>query len=1349
MAYIKSHSEYVVKKKHQDIAEGTVYERDLTTVGGLVETFDGSNVVYRSGNFILTNSKSEGFGVSRRKDSFKPNDYGGEIWNLGTLSSMGDIAKQQDVRDTKWKRDVYDMRSFAYYGSAHELVRCSFDEIARTYPGEIYVPSDSTPRGVYSYTKADGSAFEQDLPDAIYSRKAYNPYLIDMLSSGTPDEAALGSFCNGGYLLYDVVVGDDVYPVNAWEAENRYWYGNGTGSPAVLYSDGGRYTWGEIVTMGLSKDCFLPGDECGIVSVGYSMNGLSRSVEFKCFMGMDNSVEYYASTRTPEMHIRPKERFLISFFNGLCAFSNALLDEPVENGYRSVFEFLDDTEIGIVKRKRSFVFPFSEGGYNLDCFGWRFSDYSSALLSVAEKYDEVYTDNICRKMVHEPISNFDWSRAKFIYGSDSEELKKDGLRITRLLRVYGRFFDERKYEIESIADSNTVRFSDRGTASDDYVSMLLESDGWRITNVSTKSLKEYVDFDGERRYRKVSESDPNAFDDTFEGALQPEGEFSEADNSWYGDDGKGRVLNREFSDDSDYTYVPYSKTYLTHPEGCFVDRCCNVIENVSGTTHLDSEYEYIDAYGQRMNICDGKVRINGTDFRAVDGKVSVTLDGVHYETFPVKTGSVSLSLIKGYSSAKEYGSGDINAEFRKRLKLCSRHILRKKGTEEGVESLMSLLGFRSKRWYDALPEESRENQSYEYSLKEYTCLTKPFRDNYLPQNRKTVLERLNGYKNVRYDLSDPYDGLMAKGYNVYADRRTITMDRFNADGDENRIAYRLVFPNYVMGKKYDGGAYYQMYGGWKKSEPYRFDSMNRVITPPVYNGCVYDTYSRTWRHVKNVDDMRSLIDMEYVSASDGMVCYVEDVSTPYMVVGGRLFEIKSESVKSGDTLVECSYINLYSNGFGLSIGDYDFAGSVVVSSVSGRCDDECGDTESPEYMKMMRRRYDFNGVPKTVKCYLYTIEDISGQGESGGGGQPDRSGEIVSAYVKKPFHYVPGMDLDGINPTVDVFNSDTCCAGSWLYQYDERYGSKYFVLYSREWCNALGELGWQMVPEGAFIEMEKENEDTLTEGNNPHSDSEGYDCGKGYIDRMARLFGYSLEHTENLQNQEYSPDELAERVSWYGFVNLSGNGCPSDYVRNEDTKVHCFADLYTCNGWRSGNTGNVMSYDRFRIPLPEQAEYDSHSGCNVMDSANTAMYGYGYLMDNVDRVHHQYGSGLQDPYVVPSSAITAESETGYVTGGTMPDRTATGSGHNAYQEPTGSVPFSAYCTDRIVNTKVLEATFYLDASHFGNDEYGKGFLEQVKFLEDCVIPYMEQVIPSTSIFCIRYKIRNPETNFKN
>ena len=54
MPFIKSHSNYVLKKRHQDVYDGTIFERDITTIGGIGTFPMGQVPVYRSSNFIIT-----------------------------------------------------------------------------------------------------------------------------------------------------------------------------------------------------------------------------------------------------------------------------------------------------------------------------------------------------------------------------------------------------------------------------------------------------------------------------------------------------------------------------------------------------------------------------------------------------------------------------------------------------------------------------------------------------------------------------------------------------------------------------------------------------------------------------------------------------------------------------------------------------------------------------------------------------------------------------------------------------------------------------------------------------------------------------------------------------------------------------------------------------------------------------------------------------------------------------------------------------------------------------------------------------------------------------------------------
>ena len=52
MGLIKSYGNYVIQKKHQLVNDGTIFERDYSTIGGIGDNFNSSQKVYQQGTFI-------------------------------------------------------------------------------------------------------------------------------------------------------------------------------------------------------------------------------------------------------------------------------------------------------------------------------------------------------------------------------------------------------------------------------------------------------------------------------------------------------------------------------------------------------------------------------------------------------------------------------------------------------------------------------------------------------------------------------------------------------------------------------------------------------------------------------------------------------------------------------------------------------------------------------------------------------------------------------------------------------------------------------------------------------------------------------------------------------------------------------------------------------------------------------------------------------------------------------------------------------------------------------------------------------------------------------------------------
>ena len=141
MDFIKSHSNYVLKKKHQTISDGTIWERDITTIGGVNQFSPGQIPIYKSNNFIITVRNDGKVANQYNQTKWKENESG-NTWTLETISGM--TSEFEDQNDVKiiLKQDYYDFCDFAYYGSLTEMCRASINDVLKRFPGEMYVTEE-------------------------------------------------------------------------------------------------------------------------------------------------------------------------------------------------------------------------------------------------------------------------------------------------------------------------------------------------------------------------------------------------------------------------------------------------------------------------------------------------------------------------------------------------------------------------------------------------------------------------------------------------------------------------------------------------------------------------------------------------------------------------------------------------------------------------------------------------------------------------------------------------------------------------------------------------------------------------------------------------------------------------------------------------------------------------------------------------------------------------------------------------------------------------------------------------------------------------------------------------------
>lgn len=447
MAYIKSHSNYVIKEKHQLTNDGTIFERDIATVGGLNRFATDQVPIYQNGNFIITVNNE----LSQTKDynSGKWEKNGDqEVWTLSNIEKTSKNEKSEDTNKIVFKRDFYDLADFAYYGSCSELIRASITDIINKFPGELYAISE----GVNVYYD-DGDETKKMGEQYGFEYLVDNPFGIDL---------------NTMYINKNEI-----------DNELRY-FGNDLYENFVLIDKNGNET--EINNFSVTAN-----SRCVDVGMMVARIEINHSYFLGSFMGDGNKIVYLTNKNGLGYHIRPKKEFYDKFFNNLDEFQKVLLNRESKPKYTAIFEILKEGSFGYESTFKKFTFPVTYGGYNLAINDRMFSAYIDELSSIASFYDEVFCDNLYRNMTHESIKNFDWSYTREYENGDEDEYVLGGSKVQKLLRLIGREFDEIKVYIDNI-NNNSLSYDNKNNLADYFLTDILSNDGWEVNNIYPLSI---------------------------------------------------------------------------------------------------------------------------------------------------------------------------------------------------------------------------------------------------------------------------------------------------------------------------------------------------------------------------------------------------------------------------------------------------------------------------------------------------------------------------------------------------------------------------------------------------------------------------------------------------------------------------------------------------------------------------------------------------------------------------------------------------------------------------------------------------------------------------------------------
>lgn len=1455
--YIKSYSNYVLKTKHQSTNDGTIYERDITTIGGRDQFAKGQVPIYRSGNFVITTNNDYADYKKISDRDWHRNDEG-EIWTINTLKNYEKDEKSSYDKKIVIKKDYYDLRDFAYYGSCAELMRTSVENILKHYPGELYIPYEvlyvkkngddsdvqytkeaakyawgengyeckkSGIKGYYtSHSKTppggltieEQEAIEQGKPytrmfeyvtnsrgDALEKRSLSlidNPFEINMHDTHIPDGAdPLKYFAENGISNYvgylrDIDESSDGCGVNDnWQIDKEHEYSlsikdiiyDGIGEKVTIndvFSVVGKFcsenpseqtcdtefsvnvTSHEIIeTTKEDVYCIEPGKYIGKftlcfnkIDYGFKTTpGLQRddegnpkemccdgeinvlgsdysgevedisstrdkkecSYELKIymFMGDDYKVKYlvddvevggnikvtYDNTEDDcadnsatvntdlsgafaeknfRARIRPKSSIIEEYFNNLSSFEKVLLNRHSDTLYTAYFELIGENDYGFYTYIDGFTFPTTYGGYNLGSTNQAFTEYVNSLSKIGEYYDSMFTDNLWRSMTHESIKNFDWTYTRHYTPGEEEPFIEGGTRIQKIIRVYGREFDDIKTYIEAIDDSNTVTYDNINNLPDYFFTDKLEDYGWDVKLVYPLVLSEFVN---------NHTTTPIDINNMFPKKYDEEGnEISTADaeklNYFYDSDAENknridirRVFNQDFSE---IKVKPYS---------------CSNITTIKRTNYSVTHPE--------VQVTKTEIEFNDPKLEevCVEGGSNVTIKTSEETGEDVSKGyhNDCGELIRIYCNENEYSSADVNNEFLKRLILNSKDLWKHKGTVDGMEMLLSLFGLKSKKrilndekYFVTKQTEMDENDIpknnfdvnvdkiegcddnmeftinveansnnclsltslgkeyykkysdklydlYDYDIKEYTLFTTGIIDEWDASKNMYNYDWINSTKLISYNNNDyePYQGLP-----VY----------YKEEEKENGVKERRLFPHFNSYDYYDGNPYYQMNGGWMQKKPFMFDTKNNIVVEK--DELDNKLFTETIKNIKSVGTLKELLSNHTLAEKKGDICQVDDLSGRYAIIDGYVYDILTEN-DSTDAF-DFIYATIENNS--LSVGNAFFSDYVIISN---------------PYEPNGKQRIDltdeyFNNTK--IKVYIlkendqYTI-DVHSKESS------------ISTFTV----FENGKYMEGDNYT------------------------NYFIINDVDYYNELSVFGWRQLRNDEYEYYRMNTISDYREGNNPHTGHMHYDNGHEYLTYFQSIFKYTYEKDlfDYRQYDENDIDKL-EDIETVGFKNLiDDDKCVVNYdsFLREDSKCHYFGTMISL----ANREGITCFNKRFDSDLENESNY------SVMDvTRKSLIYDYDENGDNMNPELRNLRYGNVYGFLGEKGTYN-------------------------YSEMDRKV------TDQIVNTKRMDIDFYIK----NKNEYSKEWLEEVKYIDSVILPYLSQMIPSGVIWRVNYITRNSET----
>lgn len=513
--YQKITSTYIARTHHQNFINGTIWERNWVTIGERHRLEPGKRSVYGNYNFLFTDNTNRTYR--------KRQNCGRWVAHL-MYGDVADATPQVNESTVSWESD--DIRSYAYYGSALELVEKSVVNIINEFPGNISVSNDllMLPNEYGGLTPTD-----------MYWLS--NPFDIDLYHEDIdhfPSTANIMRFMSLSWQNYELITLDDngnivsrnniaSYTINKtdenlvdYHDENWdyilydgtfYKWNDETGEyEPIVFNDCDNYfvrcdeyiryldryyEWdvqrGEYIEVNIHEVCPRDYENLYIIDIETDNTSSSGTPNTSSSSGTSYGVTLYGyrvgkeilfATRDRNFIIQPLNDVIEDYFDGLTGFEKQLLTRKTNPLYRNNFVTPVETESGFIMQKQKYIWP--SNGYCIDVSSPAYTIYLTSLIEMARNMDNFNSNNIIERMTHESIKNFDWSYRRVYDDGDEIDNIEGGQRMEDILLIYGRIYDDIKRYIDGIYFTSRVTYDNFNNLCNAEISDKNELRGWEI-----------------------------------------------------------------------------------------------------------------------------------------------------------------------------------------------------------------------------------------------------------------------------------------------------------------------------------------------------------------------------------------------------------------------------------------------------------------------------------------------------------------------------------------------------------------------------------------------------------------------------------------------------------------------------------------------------------------------------------------------------------------------------------------------------------------------------------------------------------------------------------------------------